>query len=120
MGLNLQGAHCKLTQALTKLELVAIQVYIHSDTENWLLYFFACGNVMQGHTPGHKPKKKKMKYNTNFQTLVSITKSSIVYNRERTIHDNVYLGVTTHEVTFKFPFRCINKGIEGISKRKQT
>ena len=58
MGLNLQGAHCKLTQALTKLELVAIQVYIHSDTENWLLYFFACGNVMQGHTPGHKPNKK--------------------------------------------------------------
>ena len=58
MGLSLQAADCKLTQALTKLGLVAIQVYIHSNTENWLLYFFACGNVMQGHTPGHKPDNK--------------------------------------------------------------
>ena len=51
LGLSLQAADCKLTKALTTLGLV-ILVNIHP--ENWLLYFFACGNVMQGH--GHIPE----------------------------------------------------------------
>ena len=56
--ISLQAADCKLTEALTTLGLVAIQVNIHSNTQHWLLYFFARGNVMQEHTPGHMPENK--------------------------------------------------------------
>ena len=63
--LSLQAADCKLTEALTTLGLVDIQVNIHPNTENWLLHFFTCGNVMQGHEPGHM--EWIVKYNTIFK-----------------------------------------------------
>lgn len=130
MGLSLQAADCKLTEALTTLGLVDIQVNIHPNTENWLLYFFACGNVMQGHEPGHM--EWIVKYNTIFKLwyklpdhpfvyiIVNELYISFIFRRHNQQNDLQFLdgGKAMYDITFKFSFRCINKGIEGISKRK--